>query len=340
VDIVVEQVYPNIYKNEIPLPKNPLKALNSYIITGGPRAVIIDTGFNCPEAEEAFFGGLAELNVDPKAADVIITHLHADHSGLAYKLEQQGARIWMSAGDGKAVMRMRDDRGWEKTRNRMTLFGLEFEEDLIRKHPGRAYAPEGPFPYSVLQEGDIVDAGDYQLEVISVPGHTPDMINLYEPKHRLYFSGDHVLDPITPNIAFWGFEHPAILNRYLESLRKIYDLPIDLMLTAHRALLTDPQRRIDELLAHHLHRLEEVEGILSDYDQPATVTDVARKMTWRIRHRDWEDFPVSQKTFAVGEAMSHLDYLVFRDRVAMEEKDGVLYFARNEKNSTEPIRIG
>ena len=334
---MIEQVYPNIYKNEIPLPKNPLKALNSYIILGEPRPVIIDTGFNCPEAEEAFFAGLTELNVNPQDADVIITHLHADHSGLAYKLHHLGARIFMSAGDGKTVMGMRDNRGWEKTRDRMTLFGLEFEEDLVRKHPGRAYAPEGPFPYSVLTEGDTVSVGDYHLQVVSVPGHTPDMINSYEPDHKLYFSGDHVLDPITPNIAFWGFEHPAILNRYFMSLRKIYDFPIDLMLTAHRALLRDPQRRIDELLLHHLHRLEEVETILVDYGRPATVTDVARKMTWRIRHRDWEDFPVSQKTFAVGEAMSHLDYLVFRGRAAMVEESGVLYFTRTPSSHEESL---
>ncbi len=334
---MLEQVYPRIFKNEIPLPKNPLKALNSYILLGEPRPLIIDTGFNVPEAEEAFYQGLAELNVDPAGADVIITHLHADHSGLAYKLQHQGARIWMSEGDGSTVMRMRDSGGWEKTRDRMILFGLPFEEDLVRKHPGRAYAPEGPFPYSILKEGDTVSVGDYHLQVISVPGHTPDMINLYEPTHKLYFSGDHVLDPITPNIAFWGFEHPAILNQYFQSLKKIYDLPIDRMLTAHRALLTDPKRRIDELLDHHRQRLMEVETILNDYQRPATVTDVARKMTWRIRHRDWDDFPVSQKTFAVGEAMSHLDYLVFRGRVAMEERQGVLYFTRTEKSWQEEL---
>ena len=58
---MIEQIYPHIYSNPIPLPKNPLKALNSYIIVSPERNLIIDTGFNQPECIEAFFGGVAEL---------------------------------------------------------------------------------------------------------------------------------------------------------------------------------------------------------------------------------------------------------------------------------------
>ena len=32
-------------------------------------------------------------------------------------------------------------------------------------------------------------------------------------------------------------------------------------------------------------------------------------MTWKIRCRNWEEFPSAQRWFAVGEAISHLIYL-------------------------------
>ena len=50
-------------------------------------------------------------------------------------------------------------------------------------------------------------------------------------------------------------------------------------------------------------------------------------MRWSIRCRDWTDFPVTQKFFAVGEALSHLDYLEVRGLVERQQKEHDVYFA-------------
>lgn len=42
----MREVYRNIYLAELPLPNNPLKYLNFYIIKGQDQSMIIDTGFN------------------------------------------------------------------------------------------------------------------------------------------------------------------------------------------------------------------------------------------------------------------------------------------------------
>ena len=46
---MIEEVYKNIFRIEVPLPGTPLKSLNAYCIVGGERALLIDTGFNLPE---------------------------------------------------------------------------------------------------------------------------------------------------------------------------------------------------------------------------------------------------------------------------------------------------
>ncbi|SDK11974.1 MBL fold metallo-hydrolase [Natronincola ferrireducens] len=324
---MIEEVYEKIYRSEIPLPQSPLKALNSYIIKGKEKAVIVDTGFNREECKEAFYENLMRLNVDIKKTEVVITHLHADHSGLAHELYQQGAKIFMSRGDGHATKRLTDEENWIEMKKQLRSFGLKIEEDFLDTHPGKVYAPSGEFEFTTLKDGDKILVDEYSFEVISVPGHTPDMINLYEPKHGIYFSGDHVLDPITPNIGFWGFEYPVILNQYFNSLKKIYDFNIQLMLPSHRTLIKDHQRRIDELLAHHEDRLQEIENILSKNATEMTVEDVAREMKWKIRAKDWDDFPPPQKSFAAGEAMSHLEYLVYQKRITMNKHNGLLYFS-------------
>ena len=79
---MTEMMLPNLYRIEIPLPKNPLKALNSYLIKGDGRFLIIDTGMNREECQNAMFTALEELKVDLKKTDFFITHIHADHLGL------------------------------------------------------------------------------------------------------------------------------------------------------------------------------------------------------------------------------------------------------------------
>ena len=91
---MTEQLYPNIYRLRIPLPKNPLKELNCYVIAGKERSLIIDTGFNRPECEEALLGGIAELGIALDRTDVLLTHRHSDHTGLARLLEERGARVF------------------------------------------------------------------------------------------------------------------------------------------------------------------------------------------------------------------------------------------------------
>ena len=44
-----EKIFPDLYRIEIPLPKNPLKALNAYLIKGHDRSLIVDTGMNREE---------------------------------------------------------------------------------------------------------------------------------------------------------------------------------------------------------------------------------------------------------------------------------------------------
>ena len=49
---MIEEVAENIYRIEVRMPGNPLKALNSYFIRGDEQDLLIDTGFKLPECRE------------------------------------------------------------------------------------------------------------------------------------------------------------------------------------------------------------------------------------------------------------------------------------------------
>ena len=83
---MIEQVLPNIYRIEIPLPRSPLKALNSYLVKGEGRYLLIDTGQNREECKKEMLTSLKKLEVDLARTDFFITHLHVDHLGLDWWL--------------------------------------------------------------------------------------------------------------------------------------------------------------------------------------------------------------------------------------------------------------
>ena len=169
----------------------------------------------------------------------------------------------------------------------------------------------------------MINVGDYSFEVVDLPGHTFGQIGLYERKQKLFFCGDHILDSITPNIICWDINKDA-LGVYLESLHKVYDYEIDFLFTSHRQIIRDHRRRIDELLTHHDERLDECETIISDI--PKCSCEVAAEMKWDLKVEKWLDFPKAQKWFSAGEAMAHLEHLVYKGRADRIIQDEIVYY--------------
>lgn len=327
------EIMKDIYQVEIPLRGNPLKAIHSYIILGidasGRRSCfIVDTGFNSEPCREALFGALDELGVELDNASLIITHLHSDHSGLAAELNQSGTKVMTGLIDGQMINNMTKDSYWEAFEKNALMMDLEKDGVRFNGHPGHKYCPKTEIEFTPLAEGDVLQMGEYSFEVIDIPGHTPGHIALYDRAKKIMISGDHILDPITPNIAFWGFEW-NILDVYFSSLDKVKAMDIEMILPSHRKLITDHKRRIDELKMHHQERLDEIMGIIGDW---TSVRDTASQMHWSLRAKDWAEFPDPQKWFASGEAMSHLEYLYIAKRADRRENNGILEYKARKKD--------
>jgi glyoxylase-like metal-dependent hydrolase (beta-lactamase superfamily II) len=129
------------------------------------------------------------------------------------------------------------------------------------------------------------------------------------------FTGDHVLFDITPNITSWPMIEDS-LGDYLDSLRKIHGYPVKITFPGHRKT-GNFHARIDELIKHHNARLVEVKNIVRS-NPGFSAYEIAGKMRWKIRAANWDSFPVSQKIFAVGECLSHLDFLRVRGELIRE----------------------
>ncbi|MDA8307449.1 MAG: MBL fold metallo-hydrolase, partial [Deltaproteobacteria bacterium] len=170
-----------------------------------------------------------------------------------------------------------------------------------------------------VRDGDIISYGGFNFTAVSTPGHTPGHTCLYEPAKKFLISGDHILIDITPNIGCW-MEGINPLKLYIESLKKVYGMQVDLVLPGHRRILTDCRGRIDELRQHHNERLLEVLSILAH--GPRNAYETASGMTWDIDCSSWAAFPVLQKWFATSEAIAHLRYLEDDGKIVRQEQNG------------------
>lgn len=322
---MLTKVADNIYKKVVPLPNNPLREINAYIILGEDKNLLIDTGFNRPECEEALKSAFTELGI--KETDLFITHLHSDHCGLIAQFASENSTIFSSETDGELINFEAGNLYWKMLDDLYIKYG--FPKATIGRntdiHPGRKYCHEERVNFTYVAEGDVLNYGGYELKVIEVPGHTPGLLCLYDEKNKILFSADHILGTITPNISIeLSVEDP--LKDYLESLEKVEKLDVDLVLSAHGTPIDDMYARIKELRQHHEERLDEVVQILGDEWKTAYM--VARDMTWEIDCRNWDEFPAPQKWFATGEAIAHLQYLYYSGKISREEKNGIYHYAK------------
>lgn len=150
-------------------------------------------------------------------------------------------------------------------------------------------------------------------------GHT----SLYEPNKNILVAGDHILFDITPNISYWVQMEDA-LGQYLDSLEKVNALDVKLVLTGHRRLVHDLQRRVKELQGHHRTRLNEILVALGDGEKD--VLQIAPHIKWDITAKTWEEFPPPQKWFAFGETMAHVKHLEAKGKVKLKSQNGKIKY--------------
>jgi glyoxylase-like metal-dependent hydrolase (beta-lactamase superfamily II) len=333
----VQQIDKGFFSIEVPLPGNPLKALNAYLIKG-ERSLLIDTGFDLDVCEDAVRRALSEAEVDISTLDVLLTHFHSDHVGLLQRLLTPEMKVFCG------IPPWQTNRFWAQftTSDNMIWLkqcGLDLQELSERDLQTTLKAPEFKISwthirdmceYQILGDRDELAYGDYRLQIVQTDGHCAGHICLYEPERKFLIAGDHILGHISPNIICFNIGELSSLRKYLNNLDKVAEMDVVVIYPGHREIVRDPGGRITELKQHHCDRLEEVRSIIGT--DSLMGVDVASRMRWTIKEKGWKNIPLTQKYFALGEAMAHINYLKEEGELVFEEIDGVNFYRRTREN--------
>jgi glyoxylase-like metal-dependent hydrolase (beta-lactamase superfamily II) len=169
----------------------------------------------------------------------------------------------MSEKDITIINESLSNKRWEEYDSQYIKEGFPAEElaEIALKNPARAYAPAGYCDYSVINDGDTLTYGGYELTCVDASGHTPGQLCLYIKSEKLMFLGDHVLFDITPNITMWPGVRDS-LRTYLRNLDKFLSFDVEIPLPAHRTASCPMRQRIAEITEHHRRRLSEAAEIV------------------------------------------------------------------------------
>lgn len=288
--------------------------VHCYLLRGATGWTLVDVGLDVPGIEAAWRDVVAGL--DAPLERVVVTHLHVDHAG--------GAAAAAAACDGPVLQGRLDrdqamaaylDDGWPGSlRDHVVAHGMPAGEAAAVERTWRAMAALVRLaPAEPLDAGDRVDG----WEVLALPGHADGHIGLL--RDGVLVGGDVLLDGVSPTIGAYPGCHPDPLGLYLETLGRIVGLAPDLVLPGHGEPIADPAARAREIAVHHRDRLGAAAGALGP--RPRSAYEVSRAL-WP------SDLDPGQRSFAVAEALAHLERLVRDGRAEAVSQGGRREFRR------------
>ena len=177
--------------------------------------LLIDTGQS--KLRSRILRETQELEVD----QMLITHYHEDHSGNILPLKERYQCTVYASDSCSQMMKDPPKISWVQ---KMTWGDREPVADL---------KPVGP----------ELRTPKYHLEVMPIPGHSPDMIALYEPNRRWLFSADLYIH------SYIGYflRNESILEQ-INSLKMALKLDIEILFCSHQPLLSNPNEHLRKKL--------------------------------------------------------------------------------------------
>ena len=314
----VEQLRPDLWSIPVPIPHNPLRYVSVYAFAVPGGISLIDTGWESDEGWSALTTGLTAIGAGiGDVRGVLVTHLHFDHLGLANRVrDASGAWIAMHPADGALVAGSHQRAAGEAVAREVEfLVGLGATRDEAVGDVGTPESMERfgrmAVPDRELQDGDLADLPGWQLRAVHTPGHTPGHLCFSEERTGLFFSGDHVLPRITPNISTGVESEADPLRSFLSSLAVVRDADPVEVLPAHEWRFQGLAARVDQLTAHHEQRMSELLAAIRRFPA-STPWELAAHLTWS---RPWDRYERRMRIFAVTETDAHLRLLASRGLV-------------------------
>jgi glyoxylase-like metal-dependent hydrolase (beta-lactamase superfamily II) len=314
----------------LPLPFST-RAVNCYLLEGDPLT-LVDPGTDWAETALELGAALAArgLRVED-VQQVILTHQHYDHVGLAHVIKGlSGATVVGHELLGPFMADLPESMEAEDTYQAdvMRLHGVPepaIQElyDTSKKHRRYGGAVEVD---RLVHDGDVVVAGGRPLVVHHRPGHSPTDTIFVDEEARTAIVGDHLIGHISSNpVTHRPLSRPAdpcdrflALPAYIDSMRATAELDLEVLLPGHGNPVESHRALVEERISFHGRRKQR---IFDGLEGSMTAHELALGL--------WGGVAEREAFLTLSEALGHLDLLEAEGTVrAVEGDDGLVRYER------------
>ena len=230
----VTQPAPHLFRITEPRCHRWVRA-NCFLILGGQRDILVDSGMGVAALRPV----LDRLSSRPRL--VFTTHAHIDHVGSHPEFTNCEILVHPAEADELARPGQRGLRFPKRTSEEIAALrrsGIELSEFMLEAVPSAGYDPESyrraPVkPTRLVSEGDIVETGDREFQVLHLPGHSPGSIALWERSSRSLFSGDAIYDGVIVDTG-----PGSDVEIYRATMKRLEELPVAQVFGGHNAPMT------------------------------------------------------------------------------------------------------
>ena len=208
----------------------------AFVIATSEGPILVETG---PESTyPALVEGMRNLGYEPEEVrHVLLTHIHLDHAGAAWRFAEHGATIYAHP---KGVQHLRDPSRLLASAGR--IFGERTEELW-----GRPMSIN-PCRLRAVEDGDVLRLGDARIEALETPGHA-DHHHTWRTRDAI-FTGDVGGVRIGDGPVFAPTPPPEVrVEKWRNSISLLKSLRAEEMYLTHFGRFTDVEDHLAELEA-------------------------------------------------------------------------------------------
>lgn len=192
---------------------------------------------------------------------IVNSHFHEDHILNNHFFPE--AEVWMHSADAQGARTLDSFRSYYG----FSAFGGEnLGHEFIESIDLQASPVHREF-----QDGEIMNFGHVQLQVIHTPGHTPGHCSFYHEQTGLLFSADIDMSSFGP----WYGHRCSNIDDFISSIERCIDLKPVIIISSHKGIIRDNiKTRLQQYRAVIFRKEDQ---IIKALQTPQTIEQIAAR---------------------------------------------------------------
>ena len=194
--------------------------VNAGIIQTPESIIFIDSGMSAHSGKYLWDFAKERMN-GTEDLYLILTHKDTDHCFGMNEIKKHGATVIAHEHTAEILHSERD-----------------LSKNAIAKRARKQYHPEDVLGNVVLSRPEqtiirdtTINLGE-EIQLLSIPGHTPGDIAVYHPRSKVLFAGDAILEGMDPYIR----PDSISIKTWIRNLERLRELDIEWILPGHGTL--------------------------------------------------------------------------------------------------------